>query len=410
MRRRFWVVLIVLLALVGCQKPLPTPTAMATASLLPTSTPTVVPVAISSSTVTSTAASTMAPTETPTTVPTATPQSTPTMAPTPTLQPTPTRAPTATPTPQATPTPATSDVVVNAADGLKVRAEANAASAVIRKLGYGTHLTAIGQPSPPDAQGIAWQSVRTEDGQLGWVAAQFVSSTQLAAVTATPATPSGTAVVAVAKAGSVYVAAPRGLNLRADKSADSPVVVLLAYGQRLETNGLGVGPDAKGNTWLNVRTDDGIVGWVAAQLVTDQAPPTATPTPPPAQMAGAVAEILRRTNELRQQNGLPPFALDDGLSRLALEHSQYMAQHGITHDGPGGVTAKQRIINAGYGGRPTENIYGGNASVDDAWKYWSTDPPHRANLLSPENTVVGIGVYPIGRLTYYTMDFAKPPG
>jgi len=402
MRRRFWVVLTVLLALIGCQKPLPT--AMATPSLLPpTSTRTVAPVAISSS-----MAATETPTSAPTAAPTATPQPTPTMAPTPTLQPTPTRALTATPTPQATPTPASSDVLVNAADALKLRAEANATSTVIRKLGYGTHLTAIGQPTAPDAQGIVWQNVRTEDGQSGWVAAQFVSSTQLAAATATPATASGTATTTVAKAGYVYVAAPRGLNLRADKSADSPVVILLAYGQRLETQGLGVGPDAKGTTWLNVKTDDGIVGWVAAQLVTDQAPPVATATPP-AQMADAVAEILRRTNELRQQNGLPPLALDDGLSRLALEHSQYMAQHGITHDGPVGVTAKQRIINAGYGGRPTENIYGGNASVDDAWKYWSTDPPHRANLLDPGNTVVGIGVYPTGRLTYYTMDFGKPP-
>ena len=244
---------------------------------------------------------------------------------------------------------------------------------------------------------------------MGWVAAQYVSSTQLAAVTVTPAPPSGTAAVALGKAGHVYVAAPRGLNMRAEASADSPVIILLAYGRQLETNGLGVGPDAKGNTWLNVRTDDGIVGWVAAQLVTDQAPPTATPTPPD-QTAAAVAEILRRTNELRQQNGLPPFALDDGLSRLALEHSQYMAEHGITHDGPGGVTAKERIIAAGYGGRPTENIYGGNASVDDAWNYWSTDPPHRAVLLISDNTVVGIGVYQVGRLTYYTMDFGTPPG
>jgi uncharacterized protein YkwD len=170
-----------------------------------------------------------------------------------------------------------------------------------------------------------------------------------------------------------------------------------------------VGPDAKGDAWLSVKTDDGIVGWAAAQWVTDQAPPTATPTPPD-QTAAVVAEILRRTNELRQQNGLPPFALDDGLSRLALEHSRYMAEHGITHEGPVGVTAKQRIIAAGYGGRPSENIYGGNATVDGAWNYWSTDPPHRANLLNPDNTAVGIGVYQTGRLTYYTMDFGQLPG
>ena len=376
-----------------------------------TNTPTVVvPAVFPSATTTPTTAPTVTATDAPTTAPAvATPV--PTVASTATPRPTPTATRTPTSTPPATPTPAARDVVVNAADGLKLRAEANATSTVLRKLGYGTHLTAIGEPTAADAQGIAWQNIRTADGQSGWVAAQFVSSTQLAAMTVTPVTPSETALVTLGKAGYVYVAAPRGLNLRAEASADSPAVIQLAYGRQLETNGLGVGPDAKGNTWLNVKTDDGIVGWVSAQLVTDQAPPTATPTlPPPAQVADAVAEILRRTNELRQQNELPPFALDDGLSRLALEHSQYMAEHGITHDGAGGVTAKERIIAAGYGGRPTENIYGGNASVDDAWNYWSTNPPHRAVLLNPDNTVVGIGVYQVGRLTYYTMDFGRPPG
>ena len=120
------------------------------------------------------------------------------------------------------------------ADGLKLRAEANAASTVLRKLGYGTHLTATGQPTAPDAQGIAWQNVRTADGQSGWVAAQFVSSTQLAAVTATPVTASGTAAVPFGKAGYVYVAAPRGLTVRAEASADSTDVILVAYGLRLD--------------------------------------------------------------------------------------------------------------------------------------------------------------------------------
>jgi uncharacterized protein YkwD len=101
--------------------------------------------------------------------------------------------------------------------------------------------------------------------------------------------------------------------------------------------------------------------------------------------------------------------LNDDLTRLALEHSQYMAQNGITHIGAGGLSARQRITNAGYGvGRPTENIYGGQASSDDTWSYWSTDPPHLDNLLNPYNTVVGIGVYKAGLSTYYTMDFGKP--
>ncbi len=149
-------------------------------------------------------------------------------------------------------------------------------------------------------------------------------------------------------------------------------------------------------------------GWVAAAFVTAIVPSVATPAPA-VNVSDAVAETLRRTNELRRQRGVPEVTLIDDLNHLALDHSQYMAQNGISHTGADGVSAKQRIINAGYGaGLPTENIYGGQATLDDAWGYWATDPPHLAVLLNAANTVVGIGVYKTGLMTYYTMDFGKP--
>jgi uncharacterized protein YkwD len=101
--------------------------------------------------------------------------------------------------------------------------------------------------------------------------------------------------------------------------------------------------------------------------------------------------------------------LNDDLSRLALAHSEYMAQNGITHIGANGLSAKQRIANAGYGAAfPVENIFDGQASINDAWDYWSTDPPHVDNLLTRYNTVIGIGIYKDEPMTYYTQDFGKP--
>ncbi|MGH2594122.1 MAG: SH3 domain-containing protein [Anaerolineae bacterium] len=381
--KRFLIIPIVLLALAACQTPQPVPTATARP---PTSTPTPPPTSTSSPTTAPTVAPTIAPTATPTTAPTA--------------------------APPATPTPGAADAYVNTADGLNLRAEANTAATLIRTLPLGTHLTTIGQPTAPDAKGIAWQNARTDDGQSGWVAAQFLTNTKPEPTTPAPsptsATPSTPVVTPIAQAGFVYVASTGGLNLRADKSASAPLLATLANGQRLQTNGLGFGPDVNGITWLNVKTDDGIEGWVSAQFVTTQVPSVA-PATPPANVSDAAAEILRRTNEFRQQNGVPPVILNDDLSRIALEHSQYMAQNGISHTGAGGLTAKQRIANAGYGaGRPTENIFGGEASIDDAWSYWATDPPHRDVLLNPFNNVVGIGVFKTGRSTYYTMDFGKP--
>jgi|GEM_PF-2678045 len=386
---RLFVCLLCATFLAACQSPPPTS--------VPTTAPTRV-AAVATHTAqpasTATAQPTVAPTNTPTVVETATP------------------APTATPT--ATSTPATREVYVNSDNGLNLRAEPSSTATLLRTLDPGTQLTAIGSANPPDASGIAWQNVRTAAGQSGWVAAQFLIDTKpvAAAPTATPPTappPGATPVVTpIASSGYVYVASSEGLNLRADKSSSAQLLATLANGQRLQTNGLGFGPDANGITWLNVKTDNNLEGWVSAAFVTNQVPSVATPAPA-VNVSDAVAEILRRTNELRRQNSVPEVTLIEDLNRLALDHSQYMAQNGISHTGAGGLSAKQRIINAGYGaGRPTENIYGGQATIDDAWSYWSTDPPHLDVLLNAFNTVVGIGVYKTGLMTYYTMDFGKP--
>jgi uncharacterized protein YkwD len=394
---RLFVILLFTALLTACQTPQPTsaPTTAPTRAAA-VATNAARPAATATSQPTTALTDTPPPTATPTVVDTATP------------------APTATPTATPTSTPATREVYVDSDNGLNLRADPSSTATLLRTLAGGTRLTAIGAANPPDAGGIAWQNVRTADGQSGWVAAQFLIDTQpvAAAPTATPLptlSPDATPVVTpIAASGYVYVAAPDGLNLRADKSASSQLLATLANGQRLQTNGLGFGPDANGITWINVKTDGGQEGWVAVAFVTDKVPSVATPAPA-VNVSDAVAEILRRTNEFRRQNGVPEVTLIDDLNRLALGHSQYMAQNGISHTGAGGVSAKQRITNAGYGaGRPTENIYGGQASVDDAWGYWVTDPPHRDVLLNAFNDVLGIGVYKTGFMTYYTMDFGKP--
>jgi uncharacterized protein YkwD len=305
-------------------------------------------------------------------------------------------------------------VYVNSDSGLNLRAEPSVSSTVLRTLSPGTHLTALGTAAAPDASGATWQNVQTDEGQAGWVAAQFLIDQKPISATPTPTAPplpiGGTTPVAtpIAAAGYVYVAAPDGLNLRAQASASAQLLRTLANGQRLQTNGLGFGPDDNGITWFNVKTDDGVEGWVSVQFVTTTVPSVATPAPA-VNVVEAVQEILRRTNALRQNSSIPAVTLNDDLSHIALEHSQYMAQNGISHVGANGLTARQRISNAGYGaGRPVENIFGGQATIDDAWDYWINDPPHLDVLLNAYNNVVGIGVYKAGLMTYYTMDFGVP--
>jgi uncharacterized protein YkwD len=354
------------------------------------------------------------PTATATTAPPPSPSPSPSATQSPTTSPTLTQTstPAATSTPTAPPTPVTREVYANSDDGLNLRAEPSPTGTLLRTLPPGTHLMALG--SPRETGGVAWQNVQTDDGQTGWVAAQFLIDRKQASATPTstaaphPIRETTPVVTPIAAAGYVYVIAPDGLNLRAQANASSQLLRTLADGQRLQTNGLGLGPGENGITWLNVKTEDNVEGWVSVQFVTTVVPSIA-PSVPAVNFAEAVQEILNRTNAFRRSNGVPPVQLNGDLSQLALEHSQYMAQNGISHMGAGGLRAGQRIALAGYGaGRPVENIFGGQATIDDAWNYWSTDPPHVDVLLNAYNTVVGIGVYKIGQMTYYTMDFGKP--
>jgi uncharacterized protein YkwD len=136
-------------------------------------------------------------------------------------------------------------------------------------------------------------------------------------------------------------------------------------------------------------------------------PPTATPNP----ALDSALVLFNRTNALRAQNGLPPYKLSDKLNASAQRHSQDMANTGnIDHSGSDGSTVRQRILDTGYEAQFTgENIYGGMATVDDAWNYWANDPPHRDILLNKLFTDIGISVVkgPRGTL-YYTMDLARP--
>ncbi len=116
-----------------------------------------------------------------------------TLLPTPTLTHTPvpslTPAPTATATPTPTQTPVIGDMYVSAEYGLNLRAEPSTAATVFEILLFGTHLTTIDQPTAPDAEGIAWQSVRTDEGQSGWVAAEYLSNTKPEAAIPDPFAP-----------------------------------------------------------------------------------------------------------------------------------------------------------------------------------------------------------------------------
>jgi uncharacterized protein YkwD len=106
-----------------------------------------------------------------------------------------------------------------------------------------------------------------------------------------------------------------------------------------------------------------------------------------------IKRLLALMNEDRTHAGREPVALDDALSQIALAHSQDMHDHGfVGHTSPTTGSAKDRIERAGV--RTTvvlENI-GRGYSPDEVHRGLMDSPGHRANVLSPDVTHVGIGV------------------
>src|SRR5512135_1754003 len=182
------------------------------------------------------------PTETATSEAVIEPTAIPTRPP-PTLTPTPESSPTPadTPTPAATPTPVPNDVWVDAVNGLNLRAEAKSDAKVVATLKYKQHLAALGTAAAPDASGITWQNVRTDDGQTGWVSAQYLTKTNPAGPTPVPTT-----AAPAASTGEAWVIAADGLNLRAQAATNSTLVALLPYGTHLTLTGARTGPDGSG--------------------------------------------------------------------------------------------------------------------------------------------------------------------
>lgn len=146
---------------------------------------------------------------------------------------------------------------------------------------------------------------------------------------------------------------------------------------------------------------------------------------PPSDVGNAMAwEIHRLINEQRTQNGLAALKVDQGVSNAAVKHSQNMARTGIfSHvidgKGPADRLKDENVSFTAYG----ENIYynwcqsnGKPAYAVDGFPQkavsaWMNSSGHRANILNPDFTHTGIGIWAIPRdnkgYMYTTQVFIK---
>ncbi|MEU2284117.1 CAP domain-containing protein [Streptomyces sp. NPDC013178] len=128
----------------------------------------------------------------------------------------------------------------------------------------------------------------------------------------------------------------------------------------------------------------------------------------PGGLARTEAEVVDLTNRERARAGLRPLAVDPLLATAARGHSADMvARCFYSHTSPEGGQPWDRAAAAGSGRRTIgENIACGQRSPAEVVEGWMNSPGHRANILRPAFTHIGVGFSgggPAG--TYWTQLF-----
>jgi uncharacterized protein YkwD len=133
-------------------------------------------------------------------------------------------------------------------------------------------------------------------------------------------------------------------------------------------------------------------------------------------------EVERRvyvlTNQVRRKYHLSPLDRDNALVTTARAHSDDMLRrHFFSHVNPDGKNPQQRIAPA-YArtlARAGENIWSGHGYDYSDSKLmariivdsWISSPGHRANLLNPHYTHMGVGVSVLGKEIRATQNFVQ---
>ncbi|MHC3470012.1 CAP domain-containing protein [Streptomyces sp. 7R007] len=128
----------------------------------------------------------------------------------------------------------------------------------------------------------------------------------------------------------------------------------------------------------------------------------------PGGLERTAAEVVGLTNRERARAALPPLAVDPFLTRAAQAHSADMVARAFySHTSPEGGRPWDRAAAAGARHRSVgENIACGQRFAAEVVEGWMNSPGHRANILKPDFTHIGVGFAgggPAG--TYWTQLF-----
>lgn len=108
----------------------------------------------------------------------------------------------------------------------------------------------------------------------------------------------------------------------------------------------------------------------------------------------AASDVASLTNESRIESGLPPLAISPLLTEAAQLKADNMAQYSYyAHTGPDGKTMLDWMNEVGYHYlNAGENLVIDRTTAQQAVDAWMNSPDHRANILRPQFTQIGVGV------------------
>jgi uncharacterized protein YkwD len=117
----------------------------------------------------------------------------------------------------------------------------------------------------------------------------------------------------------------------------------------------------------------------------------------PSDLASLEADLLARVNRVRGDHHLVPLVRRSDLDRVALAHSNDMAQRGyFSHESPEGANPLDRLQQHGVTDMrlAAENLGKTTQSDPSAQivRSWLQSPDHRSNLLAPALNFTGIGI------------------
>lgn len=145
-------------------------------------------------------------------------------------------------------------------------------------------------------------------------------------------------------------------------------------------------------------------------------------TPPPSEWENYLLDLI---NASRAEAGAGALSFDAELAQAAGDHSAWMlSTDTFSHTGEGGSSPAQRVSDAGYDYRTTGENIGfiagpavgtlDAADVELLHANLMDSPGHRANLLNPNYTEIGLGIeqgdyrgYPA---VVVTENFGRPTG